>query len=156
MVLHGAIPYHAERRVWRCLCVHGQRRHTPIGSQSTYPKTYGQPDNRRRKIMTYVYLDNKYNEFFIDEATYAQVVALVQAHKHCTYSSKQRHLYTDDNPCVGRNLCLEHLLEKQKHLAYAGSLAVDSENRRMHRFVDSKGMIYTSTEDYSEEAKEDL
>ena len=106
--------------------------------------------------MTYVYLDTKYHEFFIDEETYAQVVALVQAHKQCTYSYKHRHLYTEENPCVGRNICLEHLLEKQKHLAYAGSLALDSDTRRIHRFVDSKGMIYTSTEDYSEEAKEDL
>jgi hypothetical protein len=50
--------------------------------------------------MNYVYLDNKNQEFLVDDETYGAIVALVQAHKHCLFSYQDRHPYTDDNPCV--------------------------------------------------------
>jgi hypothetical protein len=106
--------------------------------------------------MSTVSLDGSRNEFYLDDETYAEIVRLVQANKQCTSTYKDRHLYTEDNPCVGRSICLEHLLVKQPHLVYAGSLSVDSYNRRIHRFVNSKGMIHTSIEDSDDEAKEDL
>ena len=104
--------------------------------------------------MKYVFLDSKQNEFAVDDETYGAIVALIQTHKLCLFDYNNHHPYTEDNPCVGRNICLQHLLQKQKQLVFAGSLRVDDSNRRVYRFVDAKGMIYTSTEDRDDEAKQ--
>lgn len=103
--------------------------------------------------MSYVYLDSKHDEFFVDEETYTTIAALVKDHKQCLYDYRNRHSYTPENPCVGKAICLEHLLQKQSHLVYAGQVGMDSGNRCIHRFVDVKGLIYTATEDSSEDAK---
>jgi len=106
--------------------------------------------------MNYVYLDNKNHEFLVDDETYGAIVALVQAHKLCVSSYQDRHPYTDDNPCVGRGICLQHVLKKQPHLVYAGSLHVDAHGRHIHRFLDEQGVVYTSTEDSSDEASRNI
>ncbi len=33
--------------------------------------------------MNYVYLDNKYNEYLVDDEAYQQIEAIVQASKYC-------------------------------------------------------------------------
>lgn len=106
--------------------------------------------------MNYVSFNGRNNEYYVDDETVATIAALIKAHKHCTYDYQNRHPYTPDNPCIGKNICLEHLLQKQKSLVYAGQLGVDSSDRRIYRFLDVKGIISTSIEDYSEEAKQSI
>src|SRR5438270_11579554 len=106
--------------------------------------------------MNYVYLDSKYNEYFVDDETYAALVSLVQQQKHCLYDHRNRHQYTKEKPCVGRNICLEHLLQKQGHLTRIDVVGVTTENKSIYSFVDTRGFVYTSTEDSSEEARQSL
>lgn len=105
--------------------------------------------------MNFVYLDNKYNEYFVSDEAYAQIVQLVMANKYCTHDYRARHPYTADNPCVGKNICLEHLLEKQRNLTRL-VITGHENNRTMYYFTDEEGYIYTSTEASSEEAKKDV
>jgi hypothetical protein len=91
--------------------------------------------------MNYVSLDGKHNEYYVDEETYAAIALLIKEHKHCTYDYHNRHPYTPENPCVGKNICLEHLLYKQRSLVFAGQLGIDSSDRLIYRFLDGKGMI---------------
>jgi hypothetical protein len=106
--------------------------------------------------VNYVYLDSKYNEFFVADEAYKQIVELVMAHKYCVSDYRHRHPFAKENPCVGKNICLEHLLQKQPHLVFSGQVATDSNAPRMYRFLDTKGMVYTSIEDSSEEAKQSI
>src|SRR5690348_12694605 len=98
--------------------------------------------------MKSVYLDSKYNEFVLDEDTYEQIAALVQGAKHCTYNHNS-HPYTQENPCVGRNICLQHLLQKQPQLTFLDSPGTNADGEHLYRFVDKQGVVYTSTEDHS-------
>jgi len=104
--------------------------------------------------MNYVYLDNKYNEYLVDDEAYQQIEAIVQASKYCMYDYQNRHRYTVDNPCVGKNICLEHLLLKQRNLTRLEIVGVTSNNRSIYYFTDVQG--YVSTEDSSEEALRDV
>jgi hypothetical protein len=106
--------------------------------------------------MNYVMLGSKSNEFYVTDDAYQQIVALIQAQKCCLHDYHNRHPYTEANPCVGKNICLEHVLQKQKSLVYAGLGGADSSNRLIYRFLDAKGMMYTFIEDYSDEARQSI
>jgi hypothetical protein len=105
--------------------------------------------------MNYVYLESKYNEFYLNDEAYAQIVAIVQANKYCMFDSRNRHPYTKDNPCVGKNICVEHLLQKQRNLTRLDVVGTNAD-RSMYYFVDTHGYIYTSIEDSSDEARKDV
>src|SRR2546423_8621130 len=105
--------------------------------------------------MNYVYLDSKYDEYLVDDDAYAQIVAIVKAHKQCLYDYRNRHPYSAENPCVGKNICLEHLLEKQKNLTRLDVIGSNA-GRPVYYFVDTKGYVSTSIEDSSDEARQDL
>src|SRR5436305_9764028 len=104
--------------------------------------------------MNYVYLNNKYNEYLVDDETYRTIADLVKTHKLCLFTYHDRHPYTEDNPCVGRNICLEHLLQKQGNLTRIDVVGLTADNKSIYYFVDAKGYVYTSTEDSSDEAKQ--
>ena len=106
--------------------------------------------------MNFVYLESKYNEYFVGDEAYAQIEALVTANKYCTFNYQNRHPYTEANPCVGKNICLEHLLAKQKTLTRLEIVGVANGNRSTYYFVDTRGYVYTSIEDSSEEARRDI
>src|SRR5438094_4412461 len=107
--------------------------------------------------MNTVYLDSKYHEYVVDDETYATIVSLVQQHKHCLYDYHNRHEYTKENPCVGRNICLEHLLQKQPYLTRIEEVeGLTSDNQAIFSFMDTRGKVYSSTEDSSTEARESL
>jgi hypothetical protein len=103
-----------------------------------------------------VYLDSKYNEYLIDDEAYQQVEAIVHANKHCMYDYQNRHRYTADNPCVGKNICLEHLLLKQRNLTRLEIVGVTGNNRSIYYFLDVQGFVSMSTEDSSEQAQRDV
>jgi hypothetical protein len=105
--------------------------------------------------MNYVYLESKYNEFYLNDEAYAQIVAIVRANKCCMYDSRNRHPYKKDNPCVGRNICVEHLLQKQRNLTRLDVVGTNAD-RSMYYFVDTQGYVYTSIEDSSDEARKDV
>ena len=63
-----------------------------------------------------------------------------------------RHAYTPENPCVGRGICLQHLLEKQPNLTWINVIHVTIDNKLKYLFADPKGVIYTSFEDTSDDA----
>ena len=105
--------------------------------------------------MNYVYLESKYNEFYLNDEAYAQIVAIVQANKYCMYDYRNRHPYTKDNPCVGKNICLEHLLQKQRNLTRLDVVGSNAD-RSVYYFVDGQGYVYTSIEDSSDEARKDV
>src|SRR5207237_4559481 len=105
--------------------------------------------------MNYVYLESKYNEFYLSDEAYAQVVAIVKANKHCMYDYRDRHPYTKENPCVGKNICLEHLLQKQRNLTRLDAVGSNAD-RPMYYIVDTQGYVYTSIEDSSDEARKDV
>src|SRR5438874_9664269 len=106
--------------------------------------------------MNYIYLDSKYNEYCVDDETYSTIVSLVQQHKQCLHDYHNRHPFTPDNPCVGKNICLEHLLQKQPSLVFSGKITTDSSNRPIYRFLDRKGIVYTTIEDSSDEARSSI
>src|SRR5436853_3555538 len=101
--------------------------------------------------MSYVYLDSKYNEFYLDDEAYQQIVAIVKAHKLCMFDYRERHPYTKENPCVGKGMCLEHLLRKQPTLTHMEITWTTSDGAGVYYFTDEAGYVYTSTEDSSEE-----
>src|SRR5207302_551794 len=105
--------------------------------------------------MNYVYLESKYNEFYLNDEAYAQIVAIVQANKYCMYDYRDRHPYTKDNPCVGKNICLEHLLQKQRNLTRLDVVGTNAD-RPVYYFTDTQGYVYTSIEDSSDEARMDM
>src|SRR6266487_1494020 len=105
--------------------------------------------------MNYVYLESKYHEFYLNDEAYAQIVAIVQANKYCMFDYRGRHPYSKDNPCVGKNICLEHLLQKQRNLTYLNVVGSNAD-RPVYYFVDTKGYVYTTIEDSSDEARQDL
>src|SRR5438270_13173081 len=105
--------------------------------------------------MNYVYLESKYNEFYLNDEAYAQVVAIVQANKYCMFDYRDRHPYTKENPCVGKNICLEHLLQKQRNLTSLDVVATNAD-RPVYYFTDTQGYVYTSIEDSSDEARMDM
>ena len=106
--------------------------------------------------MKYVYLDGKHNEFIVDDESYDQIVALVQAGKLCTHEWRNTHPYSLDNPCVAKNICLQHLLINQPNLTLLDSPMTNKDGQHFYRFVDSKGGVYTSTEDVSNEATKNI
>jgi hypothetical protein len=106
--------------------------------------------------MNSVYLESKYNEYLLDDEAYQQVEAIVQANKHCLHDYQNRHRYTAENPCVGKNICLEHLLLKQRNLTQLDIVGVTSNNRSIYYFLDVQGYVYESTEDSSEQALRDV
>ena len=99
----------------------------------------------------HVYLDSKYEEFVIDDETYEDIEALVRAAKLCVHDYHNRHTYSLDNPCVGKGICLNHMLVKRSNLTLLDSPGQDSYGRNMYRFTDAAGFIYTSTEDSTED-----
>ena len=105
--------------------------------------------------MNYVYLESKYNESYLNDEAYAQIVAIVQANKHCMYDYRDRHPYTKDNPCVGKNICVEHLLQKQRTLTRLDVVGTNAD-RPVYYFTDTQGYVYTSIEDSSDEARMDM
>src|SRR5947209_19765026 len=105
--------------------------------------------------MNYVYLESKYNEFYLNDEAYTQVVTIVQANKSCMFDYRDRHPYTKENPCVGKNICLEHVLQKQRILTYLNVVGSNAD-RPMYYFVDTQGYVYTSIEDSSDEARKDI
>jgi len=105
--------------------------------------------------MNYVYLESKYNEFYLNDEAYAQVVAIVQANKSCMFDYRDRHPFTAENPCVGKNICLEHVLQKQRALTYLNVVGSNAD-RPMYYFVDTQGYVYTSIEDSSDEARKNV
>ena len=106
--------------------------------------------------MNHVYLNSTYNEFYVNETTYEQIVALVQANKHCTFDYHEIHPYTEDNPCVGRSICLTHWLKKHPNLVYAGEFRVEKDNSHTYTFLDKQGYVYTATEDSTQEMQRDV
>ncbi len=106
--------------------------------------------------MKSVYLENQHDEFVLDDDTYEAIVRLVQENKMCTSVYRERHPYSEDNPCVGKGICLDHLLQKQSSLTYLGSSGIDTYNRRIYRFVDTKGYVYTTVEDSSNQAERSI
>lgn len=92
----------------------------------------------------------------LDESVYEQIAALVQANKCCTHDYRNRHPYTPENPCVARNICLSHFLEKHPNLRYLDEEEVNKDNKRVFRFVDTQGYLYRSIEDNPGEAVKDL
>lgn len=102
----------------------------------------------------YLYLDTRTNEFVVDAQTYEEIMTLVQTAKLCSHNY-QVHEYTLDNPCVGRNICLQHLLEKQHDLTVVDSFTYER-GQHWYRYTDRRGYIYTSTEDSSHEASKDM
>ncbi len=102
--------------------------------------------------MKYVYLNSQHNEFVVDDETYEQLAALVQTGKLCVQEWRNPHPYSLDNPCVGRKLCLHHLLMMQPQLTLVDSPGTNSDGQHCYRFADSHGYIWTSTEDESNEA----
>src|SRR2546421_6003925 len=105
--------------------------------------------------MNYVYLESKYNEFYLSDEAYAQVVAIVQANKYCMFDFRNRHPYTKENPCVGKNICVEHLLQKQRNLTRLDVVGTNTD-RPVYYFTDTQGYVYTSIEDSSDEARMDM
>ena len=105
--------------------------------------------------MNYVYLESKYNEFYLNDEAYAKIVAIVQANKYCMFDYRDRHPYTKDNPCVGKNICVEHLLQKQRNLTRLDVVGSNAD-RSVYYFVDAQGYVYTSIEDSSDEARKDV
>src|SRR4051812_46123542 len=105
------------------------------------------------KQMESVYLRYPSNEYSVSDDAYQQIVRLVNAHKLCL---KGRHPYSEDNPCVGRNLCQEHLLQQHSGMTFLGLLRTDYSGRRVYRYINKEGFIYTSTEDSSTELEKDL
>lgn len=105
--------------------------------------------------MSFVYLDSQHNEYFVSDEAYAQIAQLVMANKYCTHDYRARHCYTADNPCVGKNICLQHLLEKQRNLTRLDITGKEND-RTIYYFTDEEGYVFTSTEDSSEEAKKDV
>src|SRR5437764_9054241 len=105
--------------------------------------------------MNYVYLESKYNEFYLNDEAYAQIVAIVQANKSCMFDYRDRHPFTAENPCVGKNICLEHVLQKQRTLTYLNVVGSNAD-RPVYYFVDTQGYVYTSIEDSSDEARKDV
>lgn len=101
----------------------------------------------------YVYLNSKYDEYAVTEEAYAQICALVHDNKLCTSDYRDPHPYTQDNPCVGKNICLVHMSKKHPHLTYTGTWAQwrsgKNDGALAHVFVDEKGYVYLSTEDNS-------
>src|SRR5205814_1096177 len=110
----------------------------------------------RNTTVNYVYLDTKYNEYFVGDEAYQQIVAIVMANKYCLFDYHDRHPYTEENPCVGKNICLKHLLHKQRNLTKLQIVGVAESNRSIYYFTDEKGYLYTSNEDSSEEARRDV
>jgi len=104
----------------------------------------------------YIYLDYKNNEYVVDDESYETILLLVQAGKLCMYDHQDRHAYSLDNPCVGKGICLQHLLKKQSTLSVLDSPRVTEEGRHVYRFVDRKGYVYTTTEDSSDEANKSI
>lgn len=102
--------------------------------------------------MKYVYLDNKHNEFVVDDETYEQLAAIVQTGKLCVQEWRNPHPYTLENPCVGQKFCLQHLLLMQPHLTLLDSPGTNQDGQHFYRFADQQGYIWTSTEDVSTEA----
>src|SRR5579863_901204 len=93
--------------------------------------------------MSTVYLDSKYT---VSDEAYAQIVAIVKANKLCIYHYRERHRYTPENPCVGREICLEHFLARHPNLTRLDKIEVNPDST-MYYFIDSQGYVYTSTED---------
>jgi hypothetical protein len=102
--------------------------------------------------MKYVYLDSQHNDFVVDDATYEQIAALVQTGKLCTHDWRNPHPYTLENPCVAKNICRRHVLINQPNLTFLDSPLTNKDGQHYYRFVDSKGYVYTTTEDVSNEA----
>ena len=71
------------------------------------------------------------------------------------FDYRDRHPYTKENPCVGKNICLEHVLQKQRTLTYLNVVGSNAD-RPMYYFVDTQGYVYTSIEDSSDEARMDM
>src|SRR5713226_4748714 len=103
--------------------------------------------------MKSVYLDYSYNEYYVDEESYQEIVRLVKASQLC---KRDWHPFSEDNPCVGKSLCLEHLLQGQTSLTYQGVEHTDIYGRRIYRYLDQEGYIFLSTEDSSTEASKSL
>jgi len=55
-----------------------------------------------------------------------------------------------------KNICLEHLLHKQRNLTRLDIVGVADGMRSIYYFVDAHGYVSTSIEDSSEEARRDL
>ncbi len=103
--------------------------------------------------MKSVYLDYPSNEYYVDDVGFAAIFQLVKAHQLC---QKEKHPFSEENPCVGRNLCLQHLLQNHRSLTFLDVMRTDLYGRKIYRYLDKAGYIFTSTEDSSDDASKDL
>ncbi|MBV9688973.1 MAG: hypothetical protein JO202_04595 [Ktedonobacteraceae bacterium] len=107
-------------------------------------------------VPKYVFLDSTSYEYVVDEETYKQIASLVKAGKRCNSTYRDHHPYTLENPCVGKGICLQHTLLKHPNLSYMNPFGEDTDGNAIYRFVDTKGYVYTSTENISNEPHEDM
>src|SRR6266568_3497176 len=91
--------------------------------------------------MKFISLDRRASELAISDDGYEQVLALIQASLVC---GKCQLPYTEDNPCVGSNLCLSCLLVKQSQLTFMGrGMAPDGRaGEPTYWLVDEHGYVF--------------
>lgn len=89
--------------------------------------------------MKTIYLDDRHHPITITEEAYAQIIAVVEAHRVCGRCKKP---YTDERAMVSENLCLTCLLKKEENslLTFVGVLAVDTYGTT-YTFLDPKGYV---------------
>jgi len=108
----------------------------------------------------YVYLNSKYDEYAVPDEIYAQICALVQDNKLCTYDYHDVHPYAADNPCVGKNICLRHMCQKHPHLTFVHDSFKwrngPDDGAMAYIFLDSQGYVYLSTEDSSQQLQRSI
>ncbi len=105
--------------------------------------------------MKFISLDRRASELAISDDGYEQVLALIQASLVC---GKCQLPYTEDNPCVGSNLCLSCLLVKQSQLTFMGrGMAPDGrEGEPTYWFVDENGYVFLAVAGLSTEAERSI
>src|SRR3989442_14105688 len=57
-----------------------------------------------------IYLESTGHPLAITPQAYEQIVAIAQAHRICTYCFNG---YTQENPCVAENVCLQCFLQRR-------------------------------------------
>jgi hypothetical protein len=103
--------------------------------------------------MKSVYLNYSYDEYCVTDEGYQAILQLVKTHQLC---QKECHAFSEENPCVGKNLCLKHLLQTHHGLTFLDVLRTDLYGRKSYRYLDTAGYIFTSTEDSSDDVSRDL
>jgi len=95
------------------------------------------------------------NEHYVSQEDYLNVVRpLIMKLRRC--AKCEEYFDADNNPCVGKRICMKCLLKKHPDYHFLEVTSIDKDGEQTFAFLDPAGKVYTIHENHSDDLSEDI